>query len=83
MQETSKKHVASLLPAKQETCRKQNRKLATRFMLVYFLAYSSTLKMEVRRYSEMFVDFQRTTRYYSLEDITLLQYSKLCTEMGH
>jgi hypothetical protein len=35
--------------------------LAIYFMLVYFLAYSSTLKKEATYYSETSVDFQRAT----------------------
>jgi hypothetical protein len=38
-------------------------------MLVSFLAYSSTLKMEVTYFSKISVDFQRTTRRYIPEDI--------------
>jgi hypothetical protein len=45
--------------------------LATCFMLVSCLAYSSTLKMEARCFSETSVDFQRTTRRYIPEDRTL------------
>jgi hypothetical protein len=81
MQETSMKHLASLLPAKQVTDSKQNRNVATRFMLVYFLVYSSTLKTEVTCSSETSVDFRRTTRQYSLDDINLLHCCKLCREM--
>jgi hypothetical protein len=40
-------------------------------MLVSFLAYSSTLKMEATRSSETLVDFQRSTWRYIPEDITL------------
>jgi hypothetical protein len=39
-------------------------------MLVFFLAYSSTMKMEVTNSSETSVDIQRTTRRYILEDKT-------------
>jgi hypothetical protein len=41
------------------------------FTLVSCLAYSSTLKMEATCSSETLVDFQLTTRYYSLEARTL------------
>jgi hypothetical protein len=39
--------------------------------MVYPLAYSSTLKMEVTCSSETSVDFQRTTRRYIPEERTL------------
>jgi hypothetical protein len=35
------------------------------------LAYTSSLKMEVKRSSEISIDFQRTTRHCTLEDRTL------------
>jgi hypothetical protein len=41
------------------------------FMLVSCLAYSSIMKMEAKCSSETSVDFQRTTRRYITEDITL------------
>jgi hypothetical protein len=41
------------------------------FTLVSCSAYSSTLKMEAIWSSETTVDFQRTTRRYISEDITL------------
>jgi hypothetical protein len=41
------------------------------FMLVYCLAYSSTLKMEAICSSETSVYFHRTTRRYMPEDRTL------------
>jgi hypothetical protein len=44
--------------------------LATCFMLVYCLAYSSTLKMEVTCPFETSVDFKRTARSYISEDRT-------------
>jgi hypothetical protein len=47
------------------------RALAIWFTLVSSLAYSSTLKIEVTRSSEMSVQFQRTTRSYIPEDRTL------------
>jgi hypothetical protein len=37
------------------------------FMLVYFLDYSSTMKMEATRSSETLVNFQRTIGRYTLE----------------
>jgi hypothetical protein len=46
-----------------------------RFLLVSFLAYSSTLRMEAIVSSETSVSFNRTTRPYSLEDCTLHSYS--------
>jgi hypothetical protein len=46
--------------------------LATCFMLVFCLAYSSTLKTETTCSSETSVHFQRTTRRYVSEGITLL-----------
>jgi hypothetical protein len=52
--------------------RNQNKDLlATWFTVVSFLTYSSTLKMEATCSFEMPVDFQRTTRRYIPEDITL------------
>jgi hypothetical protein len=39
--------------------------------LVSCLAYSSTLKMEAKCFSETLVDFQRTTRRYIPEDSSL------------
>jgi hypothetical protein len=39
-------------------------RLTTYFMLVSHLAYSSTLKMEVTRSSEMLAGFQETTATY-------------------
>jgi hypothetical protein len=42
--------------------------LATCFMLVSFLAYSSTVNMEATCSSETSVEFQRTTRRYIPED---------------
>jgi hypothetical protein len=41
-------------------------------MLVSYLAYSSTLKMETKYSSETSVDFQLTTRSYMPEERTLL-----------
>jgi hypothetical protein len=49
--------------------------LATHFMLVPFLAYSSTLRVEATCSSEMSVDFQWTTLRYIAEDRTLEFYS--------
>jgi hypothetical protein len=43
-------------------------KLAARFMLVSYLAYSSTLKMEAVCSSEMLVDFHQATWHYIPED---------------
>jgi hypothetical protein len=40
-------------------------------MLAFCLAYSSTLKLEVTRYSKMSVDFQQNTQRYILDDRTL------------
>jgi hypothetical protein len=48
--------------------RKKPALLVTCFMLVSFLAYSSTLKIEAACFSETSVDFQRTTRRYIPED---------------
>jgi hypothetical protein len=45
--------------------------LATCVVLVHWLAYSSTMKMEAIYSSETLVDFQRTTRRYILEAGTL------------
>jgi hypothetical protein len=45
--------------------------LATCCMLVSYLAYSVTLKMEVKYSSETSVDFQRTTQHYISEISTL------------
>jgi hypothetical protein len=45
--------------------------LAARFMLAFSFTHSSILKMESKFSSEMSVDFQRTTRRYSPEEITL------------
>jgi hypothetical protein len=53
--------------------------LAVCFMLVSCLAYSSTLKMEVTRFPETSVDFQRTTRPYILKDKTL--YNHRCENL--
>jgi hypothetical protein len=44
---------------------------ATCFTLVSYLAYFSILTMEVTYSSETSVDFQRTTRLYIPEDVTL------------
>jgi hypothetical protein len=46
-------------------------KLAASVMPVSCLAYSSTLKIQVTSFSEISVDFRRTTRRYIPEDITL------------
>jgi hypothetical protein len=45
--------------------------LATCFVPVSCLAYTSTLKMEATYSSEMSVDFQQTTQPYNPEDRTL------------
>jgi hypothetical protein len=45
--------------------------LAPSFILISWLAYSSTLKMKATYSSETSVDFQRTTQRYISEDITL------------
>jgi hypothetical protein len=42
--------------------------LATCFMLVPYLAYSLTLKMETTYFSETSVDFQQTTWLYVPEE---------------
>jgi hypothetical protein len=47
------------------------KQLATCFMLVSYLAYSSTLKMEATCSSETSVDFQRITRRYIPEERAL------------
>jgi hypothetical protein len=43
-------------------------KSSNRSILVSYLAYSLTLKMEDTRSSETSVDFERTTLHYSQED---------------
>jgi hypothetical protein len=48
--------------------------LASCFIPVPCLAYSSTLKMEATYYSETSVDSQRITQHYLLNDI--------CAELG-
>jgi hypothetical protein len=45
--------------------------IATCFMLVSGLPYSSTLKMEATYSSETTVDFEQTTRRYIPDDVTL------------
>jgi hypothetical protein len=57
-------------------------------ILVSFLAYYSTLKMEVTCSSETLIDFQRTTRPYIPEERTLhnhrceeLKSYKLCVDL--
>jgi hypothetical protein len=52
------------------TCRLQLC-LQPSFTLAFFSVYSSTLKMEAKFSSEMFVDFQRTERLYIPEDSSL------------
>jgi hypothetical protein len=49
-------------------CRQKSRALATCFMVVTFLTYSSILKMEATCSSEKSVDFHWTTRRYIPED---------------
>jgi hypothetical protein len=44
--------------------------LPTYFMLVYYVAYSSTLKIEATYFSETYVNFQRTIRCYIPDDRT-------------
>jgi hypothetical protein len=44
--------------------------LATYFMLVYFLAYFSNLKMEKTYFSEKSIDFQEIARRYIPEYVT-------------
>jgi hypothetical protein len=48
-----------------------NRLLATCFMLISCLAYSSALRIEATGSSETSADFQQSTRRYILEDRTL------------
>jgi hypothetical protein len=55
---------------RQSTFRR-NMSLATCFMLVYCLAYSSNLKMEATSSSETSVDFQPTARLHIPVDSTL------------
>jgi hypothetical protein len=50
---------------------KHSLQTATRFMLFSCLAYSSILKMKATCSSETLADFQRTTRRYIPEDVTL------------
>jgi hypothetical protein len=57
------------------TCHLQQGQRATYFMLVSYLAYSSTLKMEETCSSETSVDFQRATRQYITEYRTLQNIS--------
>jgi hypothetical protein len=49
-------------------------RLAACFILVSFLAHSSTLKMETTHFSEMYFDFQLTTRRYIPEDRNLYNH---------
>jgi hypothetical protein len=44
---------------------------ATFVMLVSFMAFSSTMKMKAACSAEMTVGFQRQTRYYIQEDVTV------------
>jgi hypothetical protein len=46
------------------------------FMLISWLAYSSTLMMEEACSSEMLVDFKWTTQHYIPEDRTLFMISQ-------
>jgi hypothetical protein len=46
--------------------------LVTRFMLIFCLGYSSTLKMEASCSSETSVNFQWTARHYIPGDIYLI-----------
>jgi hypothetical protein len=46
------------------------------FLLVSFLAYSSTSMMENIRSSETSIDLYRTTRYYNTDDRTVREYMK-------
>jgi hypothetical protein len=48
------------------------RDIAAYFMLVSCLAYYSTLKMEAICSSETYVDLNRTTRRFILDDRTLI-----------
>jgi hypothetical protein len=51
-----------------------SQRLPSAFTLVFFSAYSSTLKMEAIYSSETLVDFQRTTGGYIPEYSTLHQH---------
>jgi hypothetical protein len=68
--EVSKEHVATIFRveeyAKQKIGFKQ--KASRVLLLVYYLAYSSTLKMEATCSFETLIDFQRTTRHYIADD---------------
>jgi hypothetical protein len=52
------------------------------FTLVSYLAYSSALKMEATYSSETLVEFQRTTRRYIPEDITLISSCFLVSDLA-
>jgi hypothetical protein len=63
-----------IIPPSSRSKKKRSKKpakLATCFMLVSSLAYSSALKMEATCSSETSVDFQRTMRSYIPEGRTL------------
>jgi hypothetical protein len=63
--------------SKNKLSRKQSRSITALFvssiMLVTYLSYSSTLKMEGTYSSETSVEFQRTTWHYIPEDRTILE----------
>jgi hypothetical protein len=55
----------------QATNQHETALLAACFMLVSFLAYSSTLMRQAIRYSETFVEFHRTTQCFITQDRNL------------
>jgi hypothetical protein len=59
---------------------KNQAQLATCFMLVSGLAYSLTVKMEVRHFTEVSVDFERTMRRYIPDDANL--HYHCCYSLG-
>jgi hypothetical protein len=59
------------LQGRRKSQARNQREAATCFTLVYRLAHSSTLKVEMICSPKTLVDFQRTTRCYIPEDRTL------------
>jgi hypothetical protein len=60
-----------LIPIQNQTFGKQIALLANSFVLLFFMAYSLTLKMEETSTSKSLVDFKQTTQHYLPEDRTL------------
>jgi hypothetical protein len=53
------------------------------FMVVSYLAYFSTYKMEATCFSETSADFHATALCYIQEEITIIRFVKFWTEVNH